>query len=126
MNKAVTEQELIAHADRIKGKRVTLADIEAAIVSEHFFTAAEGELGNRFTNNEDVFGVPNALEVLTFCVLILENGFTVTGQSACADPSMFDAEIGKRIAKQDAVNKIWPLMGFMLREDLYRGTSHAG
>jgi hypothetical protein len=56
--------------------------------------------------------------LLTICVLVLQNGFTVTGESACADARNFDPEIGKRVAKQNAVNKIWPLMGYELRTRL--------
>ena len=59
-----------------------------------------------------------ALGLLTFCVLVLKNGFTVTGESACASPENFDAEIGRKIARQNAVAKIWPLMGYELRSKL--------
>ena len=58
------------------------------------------------------------LDMLTFCVLVLRNGFTVTGESACASPENFDAEIGRKIARQNAVAKVWPLLGFRLRDDL--------
>ena len=60
----------------------------------------------------------DALKLLTFCVLVLQNGFTVTGESACASPENFDAEIGRRIARENAVQKIWPLLGFRLRDKL--------
>ena len=59
-----------------------------------------------------------ALDCITFCVLVLRNGFTVTGESACASPENFDAEIGRKIARQNAVQKIWPLMGYELRSEL--------
>lgn len=59
-----------------------------------------------------------SLGLLTFCVLVLKNGFTVTGESACASPENFDAEIGRKIARQNAVAKIWPLMGYALKERL--------
>lgn len=62
-----------------------------------------------------------ALSLLTFCVLVLRNGFTVTGESACASPENFDAAIGRRIARQNAVNKIWPLLGYELRTKLSAG-----
>ena len=52
-----------------------------------------------------------ALGLLTFCVLVLRNGFTVTGESACASPENFNAEIGRRIARENAINKVWPLAG---------------
>jgi hypothetical protein len=58
------------------------------------------------------------LGLLTFCVLVLKNGFTVTGESACASPENFDPEIGREIARQNAEQKIWPLMGYQLRETL--------
>ena len=51
-------------------------------------------------------------------MLTLGNGFTVTGESACASPENFDAEIGRNIARANAVQKIWPLMGYELRTQL--------
>lgn len=96
--------------------RVTIDDIEANIASEHYFTAQDGVLG-AYKNNDDVR--IEALGLLTFCVLVLRNGFTVTGESACVSPENFDAEIGREIARQNAVNKIWPLMGYALKQKLY-------
>jgi hypothetical protein len=58
------------------------------------------------------------LRLLTFCVLVLRNGFTVTGQSACVSPENFDAEIGRRVAREDAIRQVWPLMGYALAEKL--------
>lgn len=55
---------------------------------------------------------------LTVCCLTLRNGFTVTGESACASPSNFNAEIGQQIARKNAREKIWPLLGFRLRDKL--------
>lgn len=55
---------------------------------------------------------------LTVCVLTLENGFNVTGESACASPENFDKEIGKKIARDNAINKIWSLEGYLLKEHL--------
>ena len=56
---------------------------------------------------------------LTVCCLVLENGFTVVGQSAAVSPGNFDAEIGQKIARADARDKIWQLEGYLLRERLY-------
>lgn len=104
--------------------RVTPADIEAEIASEFYFTAADGyRSAPCFDPNgqpTDCLPPPAPLELLTFCVLVLRNGFTVTGESACASPQNFDAEIGRRVARQNAVNKIWPLLGFRLRDRLVR------
>lgn len=54
----------------------------------------------------------------TTCLLTLENGFTVLGESACASPENFDAEIGRKIARDNARNKIWALEGYLLKEQL--------
>jgi len=47
--------------------------------------------------------------MLTVCCLTLENGFTVTGESACASPANFNEELGRKIAREHAKQKIWPL-----------------
>ena len=120
MSDQAIEQEIQA-----KGKtaaRITPADIEANIVSEHCFTAAQGCLGEGVAAGvlpaDYVLSDPACLHLLTFCVLVLRNGFTVTGESACASPENFDAEIGRKIARQNAVQKILPLMGYELRSKL--------
>lgn len=56
---------------------------------------------------------------LTVCCLTLRNGFTVTGESAAASPENFDREIGEKIAKENARQKIWALEGYLLRQKLY-------
>lgn len=104
----------IAIEDEIKSKglnapRVAPADIEANIAGEYYFTAADA------TKDCPQF---ESLALLTFCVLVMKNGFTVTGESACASPENFDAEIGRKIARQNAVQKSWPLMGYELRSKL--------
>lgn len=63
--------------------------------------------------------VPESLHLLTFCVLVLRNGFTVTGQSACASPENFDEEVGRKVARKDAIRQVWPLMGYALKEQLF-------
>ena len=114
MNDHDIEQEI--QAKGLTAPRITPADIEANIASEHYFTASQGVIGS---GQEVKFGSP--LLLLTFCVLVLRNGFTVTGESACASPENFDAEIGRRVARQNAVEKIWPLMGYELKCRLARG-----
>lgn len=114
------EQEI--QDKRLTAPRITPADIEANIASEHYFTAADGVAGEASLRNRVlVVGdtqPPAALGLLTFCVLVLRNGFTVTGESACASPENFDAELGRKIARQNAVAKVWPLMGYELRSKL--------
>ena len=108
---AALEQEIRAKGADV-APRVTPADIEANIASEHYFLAADG---TDYVSDDR----PAALELLTFCVLELRNGFTVTGESACASPENFNAEIGRKIARANAVQKIWPLMGYELRTRLH-------
>lgn len=57
---------------------------------------------------------------MTVCCLMLQNGFAVTGQSAAASPENFDAEVGRKIARADAREKLWMLEGYLLRERLYQ------
>lgn len=124
-----TDEHGIEQLIQTKGKtapRITPTDVENAIVSEHYFTAADGRSGA--LDNDSYVGreVPqpgnsdlDPLKLLTFCVLVLRNGFTVIGESACASPENFDAEIGRKIAYTNAKEKIWPLLGYSLRQKLH-------
>lgn len=124
------EQEI--QAKGLTAPRVTPDDIKANIKSEHYFTALEGvmgasRLGTGLNIVESAKDTANAsrslghLGLLTFCVLVMRNGFTVTGESACASPENFDAEMGRKIARENAINKVWPLMGYELRTKLAGG-----
>mgnify|MGYP003434600078 CR=1 FL=1 len=105
--------------------RVTPQDIEDNIASVHYFTAEQGVLGAYHASDNvhqgDRPGIEStqSLGLLTFCVLVLKNGFTVTGESACASPQNFNEEIGRKIARENAINKIWPLMGYALKQKLH-------
>ena len=68
---------------------------------------------------EDYHVFPGTM--LTVCCLTLRNGFTVTGESACASPENFNAEIGQKIARGNARDKIWALEGYLLKEKLFKG-----
>ncbi len=59
---------------------------------------------------------------LTVCALTLRNGFIVTGESAAASPENFDQAIGRKIARENARNKIWQLEGYLLRQRLATGS----
>jgi hypothetical protein len=115
LNIPVSEQELKTRTKAVGGARVTEAQVEAFITQEHFFTAGDGVFGAA-APSATVYD--SQLDILTFCVLVLANGYTVHGISACADPKMFDADIGKRLARADAKNKVWGLLGFELRSKL--------
>lgn len=59
-----------------------------------------------------------SMECLTICVLVLKNGFTVVGKSACASPENYNEELGIKIAREDARKQIWALEGYNLRSRL--------
>ena len=104
-----------------KGKtapRITQSDVNAAMKHVCFFTAYQGVFGEEEFNNGPRSVIPEELRLLTFCVIVLMNGFTVTGESACASPENFDPEIGKEIAFRNAQSKIWSHLGYELRTKL--------
>ena len=123
----MSDQDLEHHihaAGADRAPRVTPADIEAEIANECYFTAQDGIV--KALEDEGLDGryfaqthLSPALGLLTFCVLVLHNGFTATGESACASPENFNAEIGRRIARENAIAKVWPLLGFRLRDKLH-------
>ena len=96
MNDKQIEQEIVAKG--LTAPRITPQRIEDVIVGAQYHVF-EGT-------------------TLTVCCLHLENGFTVLGESACASPENFDAELGQKIAKDNAKNKIRALEGYALRNKL--------
>lgn len=96
MTEQAIEKEI--QEKNLNALRLTPDDIDATIIAEqyHVFVGT----------------------TLTVCCLTLRNGFTVTGESACASPENFDAEIGRMIARENARNKIWMLEGYLLKEKL--------
>ena len=68
--------------------------------------------------SEEYYIFPNS--TLTICKLNLKNGYHVTGESASVSLENFDAEIGRKIAKDNARNKIWSLEGYLLKDKLYK------
>lgn len=60
---------------------------------------------------------------LTVCVLTLQNGFLVTGESACVSTANFDQELGNRIARENAKQKIWNLEGYLLKQRLHEASN---
>nr|DAP97685.1 MAG TPA: hypothetical protein [Caudoviricetes sp.] len=123
MNDKEIEQEIQA-----KGKtapRVTPDHIESVIRSEVYFTVGDAikattgvRIKSEYVEGERILA---PLDLLTICTLVLRNGFTVTGESACASPENFDAEIGMQIARANAVQKIWALEGYLLKQRLHEG-----
>jgi len=114
------EQEIKSKG--LTAPRVTPADIEANINSEFYFTAEDAINGFGYWHEGRDLNCTtkklNPFDLLTICVIELNNGFTVTGESACASPENFNAEIGRKIARANAVQKMWPLLGYALKERL--------
>lgn len=119
MQRIHNSDDAIESEIQAKGKtapRITSADIQAAIASVWYINGSTGVVADDY---QPPVPIGHPLELLTFCVLVLRNGFTVTGESACASPENFDAEIGRKIARQNAEQKIWMLEGYLLKESLY-------
>lgn len=93
--------------------RVTLEDLEGSIASEHYIRANEAVTTEAGDDASD-----RALACLTICVLVTKSGFTVTGESACAAPENFNAELGRKFAREQAIRKLWAFEGLALRKRL--------
>jgi hypothetical protein len=106
---------LIDELEKQTGPRVTQDDINDFISSVHYFTAREGCEGACGGNGGPY---PMELGLLTFCVLSLRNGFTVTGESACVSPENYSQEVGRKVAYDNAVSKVWMLLGFKLKDKI--------
>ncbi|SRR5258708_33593199 len=87
--------------------RVTLNDIKSSIKATHFINAFD------VTKTVD-----ESLKVLTICLVVHKNGFTIVGKSAPASPENYNKELGEKLAYEDCIRQLWPLMGFALRERL--------
>ena len=65
-------------------------------------------------------------ETCTVCALILKNGFVLIGKSACILPEMYDEEIGKQIAYEDAFKQMWQLEGYHVKSTNYAALMASG
>ena len=96
MNEKDLESEIVAK--KLTAPRITPARVDDTIVAEQYH----------------VF--PGTM--VTICCLTLRNGFNTVGESACASPENFNEEIGRKLARDQARNKIWALEGYLLKEQL--------
>jgi hypothetical protein len=108
---SLQEKEDVAAA-HATAPRVSLDDVKANITKFVFKTA------DQLLDVPE--SAPESFKLLTLCVAELKNGFTVVGKSACVSPENFDKELGERIAFDDVIQQVWPLMGYALREELSR------
>jgi hypothetical protein len=108
------DQDEIEAAVHAVAPRVTLADVEAEVKYAAFAR------GTDLLETEN--GVPqeiiDALGCLTICVVITHSGFTITGTSACVSPENYNEDLGRRIAREEAVDKLWGFEGYVLRKSL--------
>jgi hypothetical protein len=95
------EREKMIKDKGLDAPRVTPELVESKIVEEYYHI------------------IPNS--TLMICAIKLENGYMVTGESAAASPENFDEEVGMKVARQKAVDKVWMLEGYLLREKLHKG-----
>lgn len=97
--------------------RVSLDYIESAIAERYWVRGSDAvqlptEIGPQ--------GHPiNPLGLLTICILVMRNGFTVIGKSAPASPANFNEDLGKQFSYEDAIRQLWPLEGYCLRQKLF-------
>lgn len=77
------------------------------VTEEHIHSIIKDEKFHRLT------------DVLTICVLTLTNGYVVTGESACVDPSNYNKEKGEKYAKEKALENVYMLEGYLLKDKLH-------
>jgi len=111
-----TEKECAAVA---VAPRVSLKDIEDAILYRFDLNAGDavGAVCHHVVQASGRSSM-DALSLLSICVLVMRNGFTVIGKSAPASPANFNVELGMKLAYEDCIRQLWPLMGFALRDRL--------
>lgn len=90
--------------------RVSLTSMEAKIAYKYEFTA------NKVVDENEPCAP--SLDILSLCILVMENGFVVVGKAAPASSANFNRELGKQFAYEDAIRQLWPLEGYALRERL--------
>lgn len=100
MNDQEIEKEIVDK--KLTAPRVTPERLEEVISSEQYYVFPQ--------------------TTFTACLITLSNGYTILGESACASPENFDAALGRKIARKNAVNKIWSLEGYLLKQNLYEST----
>lgn len=99
-------------------RTVTKEKLNQIIRSVHYFNAGQAVLSQPnaapVTEQDQI-----ELGLVTVCILILKNGFKVEGVDACVDPSKYNQEIGQECAYENAFEKLWPLEGYLLKEQMW-------
>lgn len=104
--------------------KVTIEQIEAEIASEHYFTAMGGVIASlpKGRTDDDLNAVPECLNRTLFCVLVLKNGMRVEGvnHGSVSAANQYPREKCEQLAREAAIEKLWPMFGFELAQKLYR------
>jgi len=114
---SLADSDKAAAAVSTGAPRVTLDQIKAAIDAEYIFTA-EKAIDAMSERDPMPYVQGGPLSILTICILVMSNGFTIIGKSAPASPENFNAEYGANAARDDAMRQAWGFMGFSLRDRL--------
>lgn len=120
-----TETASAASAKAQGGTRVSLQDIKDQIALVQYCTAdwLVTERGITLAQVEQ-------LKVMTICLVVMKNGWIVIGKTASADPKSYNAELGEKLAYEDCIRQLWPMLGYNLRTRLHNdklmGQPHAG
>lgn len=96
----MNDADLKAALSACPGERVTLEYMQSRITDKDFTVLPDS--------------------TVTICNITLDNGYSVRGESACVDPANFNREIGQHYAEKQAMDKLWPLFGFLLAEARHR------
>jgi hypothetical protein len=102
----VEDEEPPQLAPPIFAPKVTVNEVEGEIVNEYYRnvgSAVKAPIGSSLYN-------------VTLCIFELRNGFTIVGKSACVNSENFNEEIGRQLAREDAVKQVWPFLGFRLAD----------
>ena len=105
MSDIISDKELELKLTLSPAPRVTKEYMESRIEDVQFVKMHEASRKDNLT---------------TVCTIYLDNGYTVSGESACVNPANYDFDIGKKVAYDNAINKLWPLFGFLLAESQYQ------
>lgn len=109
------EQGEALAAEGATAPRVTLQGMQDRVVRVAYFTA--GDAVNLLAAGTPV-PYDHPFQLLTICVIELDNGWTLLGKSAPASADNFDPAKGRQFAYDDALRQLWPLEGYLLRNTL--------
>lgn len=126
MNDQQVEQEILEK--NLTAPRITPAYLESTIVHESYFTAGDGYYGHRLKSTlvPREADYPVVLDQVTICCLVLKNGTKIIGvNTGPVSPGNFDAELGRKLARNNATDQIWPMLGYELRTKLAEENANA-